>query len=413
MAGEASKRSLIDHFSALKDPRQAWKVIYPLPEILLLVLCATLAGAEDFVEARLWGVKNLDFLRRFLPFKDGLPSHDTLNDVINALAPPLFKTCFVTCFVTWVEGLRATEPDLVAIDGKTSRRTHNRAKGREPLHLVSAWAARQRLVLGQEATNAKSNEITAIPRLLERLALTGALVTLDAMGCQTKIAEAIQAKGADYLIAVKDNWPNLHGEIERYFEAPPDSLDRHATTDGDHGRIEIRRHVVSHDVAWLSTDCRFPGEPRFPGRTALSRPGGHRPGRGRGRAGRQDDPRAPVLSLVGSSRCPDLRPCGSRPLGHCEPAALGHGRGLPRRPRPLAHGSRPREHGHRQTHGHEPRPTGHPNHQPQKPPQARRMGPRLPRNPHPTGSLNFFKRFPCTTSPNDPACPDSAALQRA
>jgi predicted transposase YbfD/YdcC len=266
MAEEASKRSLIDHFSALKDPRQAWKVIYPLPEILLLVLCATLAGAEDFVEARLWGVKNLDFLRRFLPFKDGLPSHDTLNDVINALDPALFKTCFVT----WVEGLRATEPDLVAIDGKTSRRTHNRAKGREPLHLVSAWAARQRLVLGQEATNAKSNEITAIPRLLERLALAGALVTLDAMGCQTKIAEAIQAKGADYLIAVKDNWPNLHGEIERYFEAPPDSLDRHATTDGDHGRIEVRRHVVSHDVAWLSTDRRFPGEPRFPGLAAIA-----------------------------------------------------------------------------------------------------------------------------------------------
>jgi predicted transposase YbfD/YdcC len=266
MAEEASKRSLIDHFSALKDPRQAWKVIYPLPEIMLLVLCATLAGAEDFVEARLWGMKNLDFLRRFLPFKDGLPSHDTLNDVINALDPALFKTCFVT----WVEGLRATEPDLVAIDGKTSRRTHNRAKGREPLHLVSAWAARQRLVLGQEATNAKSNEITAIPRLLERLALAGALVTLDAMGCQTKIAEAIQAKGADYLIAVKDNWPNLHGEIKRYFEAPPDSLDRHATTDGDHGRIEVRRHVVSHDVAWLSTDRRFPGEPRFPGLAAIA-----------------------------------------------------------------------------------------------------------------------------------------------
>jgi predicted transposase YbfD/YdcC len=266
MADEGSKRSLIEHFSALKDPRQAWKVIYPLPEIMLLVLCATLAGAEDFVEARLWGVKNLAFLRRFLPFKDGPPSHDTLNDVINALDPALFKTCFVT----WVEGLREAEPDIVAIDGKTSRRTHNRAKGREPLHLVSAWAARQRLVLGQEATNAKSNEIAAIPLLLERLALTGALVTLDAMGCQTKIAEAIQAKGADYLIAVKDNWPALHGEIERYFDSPPDSLDRHATTDGDHGRIEVRRHVVSHDVAWLSTDRRFPGEPRFPGLAAVA-----------------------------------------------------------------------------------------------------------------------------------------------
>jgi predicted transposase YbfD/YdcC len=266
MADAASRRPLIDHFSTLKDPRQAWKVIYPLPEIMLLVLCATLAGADDFVEARLWGVRNLAFLRRLLPFKDGLPSHDTLNDVINALDPALFKTCFAT----WVEGLRETEPDIVAIDGKTSRRTHNRARGREPLHLVSAWAARQRLVLGQEATDAKSNEITAIPLLLERLALTGALVTLDAMGCQTKIAEAIQAKGADYLIAVKDNWPNLHGEIKRSFEAPPDSLDRHATTDGDHGRIEVRRHVVSHDVAWLSTDRRFPGEPRFPGLAAIA-----------------------------------------------------------------------------------------------------------------------------------------------
>jgi len=266
MASEATQRPLIEHFSALKDPRQIWKVVYPLPEIMLLVLCATLAGAEDFVEARLWGVKNLDFLRRFLPFKDGLPSHDTLNDVINALDPALFKTCFVA----WVEDLRDAEPDIVAIDGKTSRRTYNRRKGREPLHLVSAWAARQRLVLGQEATDAKSNEITAIPLLLERLALTGALVTLDAMGCQTKIAQAIQAKGADYLIAVKDNWPNLHGEIERFFAVPSnDDLDRHATTDGDHGRIEIRRHVVSHDVAWLSTDRRvktvyYPGLEQHP-----------------------------------------------------------------------------------------------------------------------------------------------------
>src|SRR5215213_10024635 len=148
MASKATKRPLIEHFSALKDPRQIWKVVYPLPEIMLLVLCATLAGAEDFVEVRLWGCENLDFLRRFLPFNDGLPSHDTLNDVINALDPALFKTCFVA----WVEGLREVEPDIVAIDGKTSRRTHNRRKGREPLHLVSAWAARQRLVLGQEAT---------------------------------------------------------------------------------------------------------------------------------------------------------------------------------------------------------------------------------------------------------------------
>ncbi len=261
MVGTGANRSLVEHFSALEDPRQAWKVVYPLPEILLLVLCATLAGAEDFVEARLWGRRNLAFLRRFVPFAHGVPSHDTLNDVVNALDPALFKTCFVA----WVDELRDSEPDIVAIDGKTSRRTHNRAKGREPLHLVSAWASRQRLVLGQQATDAKSNEITAIPLLLERLALTGALVTLDAMGCQTKIAEAIRARGADYLIAVKANWPNLHGEIERFFAAPAGAIERAVTTDGDHGRIETRRHLVSHEVGWLSTDRRYPGEPRFPG----------------------------------------------------------------------------------------------------------------------------------------------------
>ena len=266
MVGAGTKRSLIAHFSALDDPRQAWKVIYPLPEILLLILCATLAGAEDFVEVRLWGHKNLSFLRRFVPFAHGVPSHDTLNDVVNALDPALFKACFVA----WVDELRDAEPEIVAVDGKTSRRTHNRSRGREPLHLVSAWASRQRLVLGQEATDAKSNEITAIPLLLERLALTGALVTLDAMGCQTRIAEVIRSRGADYLIAVKANWPNLHGEIERFFEAPADLLESSTTTDGDHGRIEIRRHCISHDVGWLSTDRRYPGEPRFPGLAAIA-----------------------------------------------------------------------------------------------------------------------------------------------
>ena len=121
-------------------------------------------------------------------------------------------------------------------------------------------------MLGQEAVAGKSNEITAIPLLLERLALAGALVTIDAIGCQTRIARAILAKEADYLLAVKSNWPALHAEIERYFaDAPAASLDRLATTDGDHGRIEVRRHAVSRDVAWLATDRRHPGEPRFPG----------------------------------------------------------------------------------------------------------------------------------------------------
>lgn len=264
---ERAGKSLLDHFSALEDPRQSWKVVYPLPEILLLVLCATLGGAENFVEIEAWGEDRLDFLRRFLPCRHGIASHDTLGDVMNGLDAELFSACFTT----WVEELREVEPDIVAIDGKTSRRTHARPKGRNPLHLVSAWASRQRLVLGQQACDAKSNEITAIPLLLERLALTGALVTIDAMGCQTKIAQAILDKGADYLLAVKDNWPTLSGEIEHYFaDALDRDLERFETTDGDHGRIEARRHVLSHDVAWLSTDRRFPGEPRFPGLKAIA-----------------------------------------------------------------------------------------------------------------------------------------------
>ena len=168
-------------FLALADPRQQGKVLYPLPEIMLLILCGTLAGAGDVVEIREWGGRKLRFLRSLRPFTRGISSHDTLNDVMNALPGGLFNEMFAA----WVEGVREdapdiVAPDIVAIDGKTSRRTH-RGEG-DPLQVVSAWASRQRLVLGQEATDAKSNEISAIPILLERPPLTGAQVTIDAMG---------------------------------------------------------------------------------------------------------------------------------------------------------------------------------------------------------------------------------------
>ena len=321
VAPTAAKQSLIDHFSALEDPRQAWKVIYPLPEVLLLVLGATLAGADDFVAVAAWGEEHLGFLRRFLPYADGIPSHDALNDVMNALDAGLFAACFTA----WVDDLREAEPDIVAIDGETSRRAHARARGRDPLHLVSAWASRQRLVLGQQAADAKSNEITAIPLLLERLALTGALVTIDAIGCQRAIAEKIMSRGADYLLAVKANWPALHDEVERYFaDVPAADLDTYETTDGDHGRIEVRRHAVSRDVAWLS------GGPPLPRRAALPRPGHHRHGRGHGRARRRGQPRAALLSLLRLARRAPVRPRRALSLAHREPPALGHGRGLPR-----------------------------------------------------------------------------------
>ena len=258
----AQKIALLDHFSALEDPRQAWKVVYPLPELLLLTLAATLAGADDFVEIEEWGNEHLAFLRTFLAFADGIPSHDALNDLVNALDPELFKACFTS----WVASLQDADPDVIAIHGKTSRRTHARGKGREPLHLVSAWATRQRLVLGQQAIDVKSNEITAIPLLLERLAIKGALVTIDAMGTQTDIAAKILERGGDYLLALKENRPVLHADVERFFaDAPNDAVTTLQTTDGDHGRLEIRKHTVCHDVGWLFSDRRYAGEVAFPG----------------------------------------------------------------------------------------------------------------------------------------------------
>ena len=257
--------SLLDHFSGLEDPRQPGKVGYPLPEILLVVLCGTIAGAENFVEIERWANRKLAFLRRLRPFGRGIPSHDTLNDVMNALPARLFSECFTA----WVESLRDSGPDIVAIDGKTSRRA--RAGAAHPLHLVSAWASRQRLVLGQEAVARKGNEITAIPLLLERLELTGALVTIDAVGCQRDIASAIRAKGADYLLALKDNWPTLAEDVRLFFDtAPASSFETHQTVDGDHGRIETRRHRVTRETGWLTADRRFPGEPRFPDLAALA-----------------------------------------------------------------------------------------------------------------------------------------------
>ena len=177
----------------------------------------------------------------------------------------------------WIETLRdpapvsSIAPEIVTIDGKTSRRTHDHRRDRGPLHMVSACASSQRLVLGQQACEAKSNEITAIPLLLERLALTGALLTIDAMGTQTKIAQAILDRGGDYLLALKANQSSLHDEIRCYLDDPAAKVhSRFETTDGDHGRIEVRRHRVSHDVDWLTTARRFPDEPRFPGLSAIA-----------------------------------------------------------------------------------------------------------------------------------------------
>jgi len=259
LAEAGQTTAFLDHFSALRDPRQKGKVLYPLAEMMLLTLCGVLALADDFVEIARWGRMNLDVLRRFLPFARGIPSHDALNDLFNALDPEAFRDSFMA----WADSLRAAAPGspdgpaVVALDGKTSRRTGDAGKGRAPLHLVSAWASQQRLVLGQEAVDSKENEILALPRLLEMLELTGALVTIDAIGCQKHIARTIRGRGADYLLPVKGNQPALQGDLALFFteqrgRAFADAtVFFHETVDNDHGRLEIRRHWSTADIGWL------------------------------------------------------------------------------------------------------------------------------------------------------------------
>lgn len=255
-------RVLLDHLARVEDARQSWKVAYPLREVLFLVVCGTIASGDDYDDIVDWGEAHLSFLRRFSEFYHGIPCADWLRSLMNRIDPELFAACFSS----WVAECWPNRPDLVAIDGKTSRRSHDRKRGQKALHLVSAFATTSRLVLGQEAVEEKSNEITAIPALLERIDVKDALVSIDAMGCNPNIAQSILDAGADYLLAVKDNQPTLHADIKSYFDtAPCAEVERSETLGKEHGRLEIRTHTVSHSIDWISSVRSYPGAPRFPG----------------------------------------------------------------------------------------------------------------------------------------------------
>jgi predicted transposase YbfD/YdcC len=242
----------LNHFNDLPDPRQRGKVMYPLEEVLLLALLAVLAGAESFVEIARFGDKKLDLLRRFRPFRDGTPSHDHLGDIFAALDAEQFQRCFVT----WVAALTGVPEGVVAIDGKTVRRSGKKA-GKDAIHMVSAFAASQRLVLGQVKVAEKSNEIVAIPKLLDMLVIEGAIVTIDAMGCQRAIARKIVEKKADYVFGLKGNQGSLRDDVEllvkeqRTRNFVDSKISRAETIDADNGRIETRTITVIHDVEWL------------------------------------------------------------------------------------------------------------------------------------------------------------------
>ena len=234
------------HFAELTDPRRRAPV-YPLINVVVIAVCAVICGADDYVAIAEFGVKKRAWLARFLDLENGIPSHDRFNAILAAIKPGEFEKCLLS----WITALHElTEGQIIAIDGKTLRRSFDAASGKAAIHMVSAWATANHISLGQVVVDEKSNEITAIPQLLRILELSRALVTIDAMGCQTEIAREIVHAGADYVLAVKGNQPTLHQGIEAFFN---DHLDddfartkvrRHETAEKGHGREENRYYYL-------------------------------------------------------------------------------------------------------------------------------------------------------------------------
>lgn len=253
-------------FSELPDPRTGNATRHDLVEVVTIALVASVCGAESCVDFADFARDREPLFRDFLKLENGLPSHDTFSRIFRLLDP----VAFGACFGRFLEGLGQDGQGVVAIDGKTLRRSFDRAAGTSALHVVTAFACETRLVLGQAAVPPGGNEITAARTVLGLIDLTGVLVTGDAIHCQSETAALIKARGGDWLFALKANRPLVLGEVERFFADPANPVERHVTTDADHGRIETRRHAISHDVAWLFSDRRYPDEPALPGLACLA-----------------------------------------------------------------------------------------------------------------------------------------------
>jgi len=246
--------SLKDHFSSLKDPRAEHSIEHLLIDIVLITICAVICGAESWVEIESYGLAKQAWLETFLELPHGIPSHDTFERLFARLSPAQLQQCFLN----WVQTIvQITEGQVIAIDGKTLRGSYDRGCKRAMIHMVSAWATQNRIVLGQRKVNEKSNEITAIPELLRVLDLTEAVVTIDAMGCQTAIATQIVSQGGDYVLALKGNQGNLHEDVKQLFEQARHQQFQgieHAfyeTQEQGHGRQEIRRYWLMGETQYL------------------------------------------------------------------------------------------------------------------------------------------------------------------
>ena len=248
------------YFSSVADPRTGNAQRHDLLEVLFISLCASLCGAESCVDMADFAEAKEDVLREFLKLESGPPSHDTFSRIFRLLDPAQFHSAFQGFMTAFAATRTSTRAGVLALDGKSLRRSFDRATGASPLHLVSAWASEERLVLGQMKVTAGGNEIAAVPALLRLLDLDGVTVTVDAMHCQRATAGTIVAEGGDYVMAVKANQPALHDDIRLLMDdagAPADDVAE--TVDADHGRIETRRAEVIGDVGWLAESHRWPG----------------------------------------------------------------------------------------------------------------------------------------------------------
>jgi predicted transposase YbfD/YdcC len=243
-------------WEGLEDPRTGNAALHGFYELLMIGLCTVLCGGQSAVDMALFAKAKEPFLRGFLRLENGLPSHDTFSRLFRLLDPVQFGSAFQRFMARFSEKIQG----VVAIDGKLLRRSFDRASGKSALHMVSAWGCEQRLVLAQIATDAKSNEITAVPKLLEMLSLKGTIVTTDALNCQRAIARQIVDQGGDYVLALKGNQGTLHDDVTTYLDDPAsEAITAAPVVDADHGRIETRTATVSTNIAWLQDEHHWPG----------------------------------------------------------------------------------------------------------------------------------------------------------
>ncbi len=252
--------SLLDHFRDLADPRAEHLLEHQLIDIIGLTICAVICGADSWVDIENYGKAKVDWLKGFLGLANGIPSHDTISRLFAALDPDALRECFLN----WVRAVaQLSQGEVIAIDGKTLRHSYERGKG--AIHMVSAWASQNRLILGQVKVDEKSNEITAIPELLKVLDLQGCIVTIDAMGTQTAIAQEIVARGGDYILSLKGNQGNLHEDVQQLFDWALQTQfkdiahEYHQKVEKGHGRIEIRRYWLLAEVEHLIDAERWVG----------------------------------------------------------------------------------------------------------------------------------------------------------